>query len=88
MDDNFLLTPNIDQRLSDVDSIFTTNFETQAVSVLNKYDSKYVFLSSYAIQKYHIKTLSYVGDQECFTDIYHLNVTVLYNTKCKITSEQ
>jgi len=86
MDNNFLLTPQIDQRLSDVDTIFTTRFETEAVPLLNKYNSKYIFLSDFARRKYMITDLRYTSNQDCFSEEYYFNTTILYNSKCKITS--
>ena len=85
MDTNFLLTPNIDQRLDDLNAIFRTKFATEAVTDLNKYNAKYIFLSEYAMKKYSIKDLQYTQDQQCFSEIYHYNDTRLINAKCKIT---
>jgi 4-amino-4-deoxy-L-arabinose transferase-like glycosyltransferase len=84
MDDNFLLTPNIDQRLKELDEIFMTKFETEAVTNLNKYQATYIFFSEYTSKKYEVVKISYVNDYTCFAEIYYLNSTSIYNAKCKI----
>lgn len=86
MDNNFLLVQHIDQRLKETDKLFTTQFETEAVSILNKYNVNYIFFSEYASKKYGIKKLSYVNDFTCFAEIYYLNTTSLYHSKCRIKS--
>jgi hypothetical protein len=84
MDTNYLLTPNIDQRLKELDKILSTQFETEAVNLLNKYEANYIFFSPYTASKYGIEKISYVNDYQCFAEIYYLKNTSLYHSKCKI----
>ena len=84
MDNNYLLTQNIDQRLKDVDTLYQTKFQIDAVSILNKYKSKYILLTDYARKKYNIDDLSYSGNEECFQRIFYSNNSTLYLAKCKI----
>lgn len=86
MDDNFLLVQNVDQRLNDLDSIYTTRFQIEAVSILNKYDAKYVFFSSHAKKKYETQNLSYI-DNECFQQAFYSQNTSLYINKCKVEND-
>lgn len=84
MDTNFLLTPNIDQRYTDLNTIFNTRFETEAVRILNDYKVKYIFFSSLASEKYGIAKPAYVSDLECFSEIYYIKNISIYQSNCKI----
>jgi len=84
MDTNFLLTPSIDQRLQDVDTVYTTTFETQAIGILNKYNSKYLLITPSTLQKYGLKEIPYVKDNKCFEIAYYREGTYLYKVDCKI----
>ncbi|MGV8172442.1 MAG: hypothetical protein ACP5OA_07155 [Candidatus Woesearchaeota archaeon] len=84
MDTNFLLTPRIDQRKNDVDEVYTTNFETRAIEILNKYNAKYLLITSKNLEQYDIESPSYLKDSKCFTLEYYSKDTYLYRTDCKI----
>lgn len=84
MDNNFLLTYNIDHRYADVDSIFSTQFLTEAVTKLNQYKAKYIFLSQWAKKKYGISSLSYTSNADCFSEEYSLRNSTIYLSNCKI----
>jgi 4-amino-4-deoxy-L-arabinose transferase-like glycosyltransferase len=84
MDTNFLLTPRIDQRLTDINSVYTTTFETNAIGILNKYNSKYLLVTPKTMQGYQIKELSYIKDNKCFSLEYAREGTYLYRTDCKV----
>jgi hypothetical protein len=84
MDNNFLLTTNIDQKFKDIDTIFKTQFETEAVTILNQYKSKYIFLSEWAKKKYDIQDLVYTNNNDCFSIEYTLRNSTLYRSDCKI----
>lgn len=83
MDDNFLLTENIDSRLNDLDTIYTTKFQIEAISKLENYKSKYIILTDYARKKYNIQNISYINN-ECFQEIFYSQNTSIYYVKCKI----
>ena len=85
MDTNFLLTPKIDQRLNDLDTIYDTKFETEAVNILNEYKTNYIFVSSFDRQKYSIEDPEYISDKNCFTKIYYFESSDIYYTKCRIS---
>jgi len=84
MDTNFLLTPRIDQRLNELNEVYTTTFETQAIGTLNKYNSKYLFISPETLSDHGITEVSYVKDNKCFIPEYYSQGTYLYKTDCKI----
>lgn len=88
MDTDFLLVENIDKRASDINSIFTSRFETEAISNLNKYGADYIFFSNFASQKYKTDFLYYASDENCFSESYNLSGVKIYLSKCQITGQK
>lgn len=86
MDENFLLIQNIDQRLNDLDSLYTTKFQIEAVSIMNNYDAKYILFTEEARVDYSIQNLSYI-DNECFQQVFYSQNSSLYLNKCKIENK-
>jgi len=84
MDTNFLLTPRIDQRLKEIDEIYTTAFETRAIGTLNKYDSKYLLVTPQALKKHGVTEITYIKNNKCFMPEYYSQGTYLYNMDCRI----
>lgn len=75
IDSNFLLIKNPTQRLEDVDTIYTTNYETEAVELLNKYDINYILTNG--------EKIPYVKDKKCF-DLVFDEETKVYESKCAL----
>ncbi len=84
MDTNFLLVPRIDQRLTDVNDIYTTTFETKAIGALNKYDAEYLLVTSDTLKKYNISEIKYIKDSKCFKLLYSSGETSLYYMDCRL----
>ncbi len=84
MDTNFLLTPRIDQRLNDINEMYTTTFETKSIGILNKYNSKYLFVTPKTMENYGVTNLTYLKNNKCFRVEYMREGTYLYRTDCKI----
>lgn len=84
MDTNFLLTPRIDQRLRDVDDVYTTSFETKAIGILNQYNAKYLFVTEANLKQHSVTSVAYVKDTTCFVPEYYSQGTYIYRTNCKI----
>ena len=77
-DDNFLLAPNADERLSDINIIYTTGFKIKALELINKYKIDYIYFSSTVMDKHNITKIPYIDDQNCF----ELLREDLYEIKC------
>ncbi|GIU68875.1 MAG: hypothetical protein KatS3mg002_0111 [Candidatus Woesearchaeota archaeon] len=82
-DNRFLLVQNIDQRIEDINKIYATRFQIESISILNKYNSKYILLTDYARKKYNIDKIYYINE-DCFQEIVYSKNTTLYMNKCKI----
>ena len=59
IDNNFIMGKNADTRYSDIKTIFTTQLETNALELLNKYRAKYIFLSENSRRQFNIQTINY-----------------------------
>ena len=69
VDSNFLLAPNPEQRLLDIEDIYTTQFEVKALELLEKYAVDYIVTNKKMIEKYNIGEVSYIKDEKCFKEI-------------------
>ncbi|MBD3249757.1 hypothetical protein GF336_06955 [Candidatus Woesearchaeota archaeon] len=82
VDSNFLLTENPSQRLEDIERMFKTPYKIEAIDLLNKYSTDYIFFSEKAKQEYNIDRLRYI-DGECFEKVYEDNI-LIYQSLCKV----
>jgi len=83
IDKNFLLIKDAEQRLEDVRIIYTTYYETDAISLLNKYNIKYIVLSKRSMSDYGIIDLKYRTDEKCFELVYDKEVRI-YRPLCRM----
>jgi len=79
-DKNFLLIEDADQRLRDIDFIYNTLYETAAVSLLNKYNVKYIIFSDITKRYYGIEKLNFISEK-CFKLVYDKDVKI-YKSLC------
>jgi hypothetical protein len=82
MDAQFSLIKNIEARFNNLNSLFVTKYQTQAIDLLNEYDINYIFFSPQAKKEYRIDNLAYI-DKKCF-ELIHSNVVQIYRSKCQI----
>ncbi len=83
LDDNFLLIRDAKQRYEDTRIIYTTQYETNAVSLLNQYNVDYIYFSNGAKKAYAIPRMSYVNEKKCFELVYDRDVKI-YKTLCRL----
>ena len=82
MDDQFFLIKDSNTKFADISFLFTTPYQTQALSLIDKYKIDYVFFSPQAQKEHQIEKLIYI-DKRCFELIYDQKVKV-YQPKCKL----
>lgn len=82
IDKNFLLRNDAAKRYEDIKKIFTTPYETEALELLNKYRTKYIFLSKKAQKEFGVKDIRYFNEK-CFKLIYDDEVKI-YKTWCDL----
>ena len=76
----FNLIKNTEKRFQNLNSLFVTKFETQALGILEEYNIKYIILTPKAKAKYDIKKLGYYSGK-CFDKIYDQE-TRIYLVEC------
>lgn len=83
MDDQFNLVPDVEQRFAEVQALYLTPFQTEALSILEKYGVRYILVTPYALEKYQLKRLKYLTP-ECFHLVYHQDTIKIYERKCSL----
>lgn len=82
---NFLLIENPSRVLEDIDTLFTTYYKTTALSILEKYDAKYIFFTGNARKRYNISNLKFISEEDkCFEQIYENEKSKIYKVNCKL----
>ncbi len=83
MDTQFTLIDNIETRFNDLNNAYTTKFQTQALSIFDKYNIQFMVLTPAAQLKYDLHGFNYLGEG-CFqkeykeeTKIYHISCTLI-----------
>ncbi|MBI4981091.1 glycosyltransferase family 39 protein [Candidatus Woesearchaeota archaeon] len=84
MDDQFTLISNIEARFNDLNHAYITKFQTQALSVFDKYKINYLVLTPAAQLKYDLPGFNYLGES-CFKTQYD-EETKIYHVECALTS--
>lgn len=87
MDTNFLLIRDVDKRLADLDTIFSTKSEIEAVELLTRYKVNYIYLSDYSRLQYKKTSLPYTDDYNCFQLVYDKGVQIFKST-CVLVSQK
>ena len=82
-DTHFLLQNHAEQRIEDIRKAYTTQMETEALRVLNKYRADYIYLSAHAREKFGIQRLHYTEDERCFRRVYEGNAEI-YEVLCEL----
>ena len=82
VDTNYLLAPNAQIRLSDVQIIYETWVRSRAINLLNKYDVDYILLTDLSRNKYFTKDIKYANDQYCFIKVFSNERTKVYKNNC------
>ena len=83
LDTNFLLANNPSQRAYDIERIYKTQYKTEAIALLNKYDINYILFSNQTKSKFKIDKINYINDKKCFALIYDQEVKI-YKSLCKL----
>lgn len=83
MDEHFISTTNAQERLQDLNTIYTTTFQTQALNIFDKYNIQYIIVSSKAKEIYNYTKPPYINT-DCFYLIYKYNKNDIYRLKCTL----
>ncbi len=83
MDDQFRQVKDVNQRFNDLNSLFTTRFQTQALSLAEKYGLQYFVLTPAAREQYNLSKKFNYATKRCFEPIYG-NETKIFAVKCTV----
>jgi 4-amino-4-deoxy-L-arabinose transferase-like glycosyltransferase len=81
-DSNFLLIQNPAQRVSDVKSLYTTLYKTEALDLIEKYNIDYIIFSKKIADEFDIKIIKYMNE-ECFELVYDEGIQI-YKPLCRL----
>ncbi len=83
MDDQFGQIKDVNKRFNDLNSLFTTRFQTQAISLAEEYDLQYLILTPSAKEQYNLSKKFNYAIRRCFEPVY-TNETQIFLVKCKV----
>ena len=83
IDSNFLAENDAEERFNDVATVYTTNYETKALEVLNKYNAKYIFFGKNVKNEFNATGLGF-EDKNCFSKLFEEGKTRIYKTWCDL----
>lgn len=82
MDTQFSLIKDIDERFSHLNSFFSTSYQTQAISLFDRYNLHYLLVSPQSKSIYNLELPPYI-DQRCFELLYS-NTVHIYKVRCQL----
>tara|TARA_Y100000034_G_scaffold46605_1_gene57291 strand:+ start:5453 stop:6796 length:1344 start_codon:yes stop_codon:yes gene_type:complete len=86
LDNNFLYIKNANTIFNDVDRIYQTNSEIEAIKLINKHNIQYILLTEHDKIHYNIEDLHYANNDACFQVVYEKNNAKVYKfLNCKTT---
>ncbi len=85
LDDEFNLIPDAEQRFKDINSLFSTSFQTHALGILQKYQVKYIIITPPTREKYGFDELRYYTP-ECFRKLEY-GGAALYEVLCTLREQ-
>jgi hypothetical protein len=84
IDTNFLMATDTEERLSDLNLIYTSAISSKAIEIMDKYDADYIILNRDAMEYYNISSIAYVDD-DCFPIVYNQKDLKVYKKKCTLS---
>jgi len=81
-DTYYLFAPDVDQRLNDIDLVYTSWSRAIALNTLHKYKVSYIYLSERTKLKYNIEDLKYIEDEKCFKKVDEYKGNKFYQVGC------
>lgn len=87
MDSNFFLVEDTTERYDDIERIYKTKSEIEAIRLMNKHNTNYLLLSFEVRKKLDIEEISYIEEDlkedKCFELVYDY-VTKIYKLTCTV----
>jgi len=84
IDTNQIIAKEAEQRIREVSLVYTTQFETEAMKILDRYNVNYILLNPEIASRFKISGLGYANDKECFDLVYNRTMEI-YWVKCRLS---
>ncbi len=84
IDTNQISSKEAEQRLKEVNVVYTTQFETEAMRILDTYNINYILLNPEIASRFRINGLAYANDKDCFDLVYNKTMEI-YWVKCRLS---
>ncbi|MFP4402838.1 MAG: hypothetical protein ACLFPJ_00620 [Candidatus Woesearchaeota archaeon] len=82
-DTNYLFVEDLDIRLNDIKTLYTSAIITKAIKIMQKYNAKYLVFDETIKSRYNITKISYIND-DCFSEFYIKNQIKIYKRECNL----
>lgn len=82
-DMHFMLQKDAEKRFRDIEKVYMSRFETEALGVLQEYDVDYIYFSGAARKAFGIDDLDYTNDSRCFEMRYNDEVSI-FKVTCEL----
>ncbi len=73
---------NAEDRINDVNTIFTTESLVKAKKSLDKYHANYIYFSTKSKELYNTDSLAYTIDETCFEEVFENEFATVYKVVC------
>lgn len=83
VDGNFLMKPDVQERLDDIKKIYESEYETNALEALKKYDSKYILFGRNAKKTYNVTSPNF-EDEKCFENVFTKKDVKIFKILCDL----
>ncbi|MCX6707924.1 MAG: hypothetical protein NT001_07395, partial [Candidatus Woesearchaeota archaeon] len=82
-DTHFVLQKDAEKRFRNIEKVYMSRFETEALGALQEYDVSYIYFSDAARKTFGIDDLDYTKDTRCFEKKYDDGVSI-FKVTCKL----
>lgn len=79
MDSYFFLRRDVEQRLKNVEKIFSSSLEIEVIDLMNTYKAEYIYFSQKTRVLFGVPFLSYVSSGKCFEKVYGNDEVSIYH---------
>lgn len=76
IDTDFFLQKDAAERLNDIERIYNTFSEIEAIDLMDKYGADYIYFSRKARRNFEINEIKYIKESKCFSKVYDAKIQV------------
>ncbi len=84
MDLRFSLIDDVEERLIDIETLYTSKFRTEALKLSDQYNLKYIILTNSTKEIMGVEQLDYFNEK-CFSLVYNNTAGEIYKVECSLS---